>query len=203
MLSPDGMIAGSKVIGTSGRADTVIRSAVANARSPQDLATRLISQSPEGGFGVVHADNPRSLATVLSLKAEWTSPHGVVMTGKTVPFSIPVGIDFLPYQTFRQYLSASGERRYPIIVGSGVNTWTYDIGLPDGYSLDSVPPASKVENSAGLYTATYEASEDRMRVSRRLTINKDIYEPDEYPALQALLYALIDDARSSAFVTRR
>jgi hypothetical protein len=41
-----------------------------------------------------------------------------------------------------------------------------------------------------------------MRVTRRLVVARDIYSPEEYPAVQELLYGAIDNARTVALLAR-
>lgn len=201
-VAPDGTITGSGAIAMSARIDSVVRHAVANETSPLDLASRLAAQTPEGGFGHMRTSNPRNLAVPFEVRTEWTSPHGVVMKGNPVPFVIPTGVDFIPYPTFRQYLSANGTRRYPLIIGAEQSTWTYEARLPEGFAAASMPPVANLSNEAGSYTASYEPVPGGLRVTRKLTIAKDVYGPQEYPALQSLLYGLIDDARSSVLLTQ-
>ncbi|WP_210492797.1 DUF3857 domain-containing protein [Microvirga antarctica] len=201
-LAADGTLTGHTRIGMAARVDTSMRRAVADARSPEDLASRLIALTPEGGFGGMRTPDPRQIDRPFAVEGEWTSPHGVVMTGETPAFAVPVGLDFLPYTTFRQYLAADGQRRYPIIIGAAESTWTTDLTFPQGASALSVPPAIALTNAAGSYAASYASTDAGLRVRRHLIINKDVYAADEYPELQALLYAFIDDARSPLLMTK-
>jgi hypothetical protein len=202
-IQPDGTVKGSNRITVSGRADTNVRQTVGSETSSQALADRILTQTPEGGFGTIRAGNPRNLAAPFAIEGEWASPHGIVMSQPVVPFEVPIGIDLTPYTVFRQYLTPSGTRHYPLLIGAVEASWTYNIDLPDGCSLKTPPPAAFLNNAAGSFSANYEPTGTGMRVTRRLTIAKDVFAPEEYPAVQELLYGMIDSARTMAFMKKQ
>lgn len=195
-IDPSGTVTGNTTLNAAPRPETALRRAVATGGSPQALATRLLAPTPEGGFGSIHASNPRDLSQPLRLTGNWTSPHGVVPAGSTVYMTIPLGIDMTPSGDLRAYLAATGSRHYPVMIGARDHRWTYRISLPAGARVVHLPPDTTVRTAAGEATARYAADGQGVTVARQLVLPHDVYMPEDYPALQTLLYAHIDAQRA-------
>ena len=79
----------------------------------------------------------------------------------------------------------------------------YEIALPDGYGVERLPEGRRRSNAAGSYTSAYgRGAEGRIVVERRLQLAKDVYQPDEYPALRELLYDFDHDFRATIVLER-
>jgi len=201
-IDADGTIEGSASWTLSANVDASIRATLANASSRSDLMERLLLSTPEGGFGSFEASDPRDLATPLAVTAHWRSPHGVTLREPETAIAVPDGPDMEPVWRLRRYLSADGVRRTPMLVGATDLSWTTSIALPPGITAARLPADVVLSTAAGHYTARYERDDRTVRVSRNLVIDRNVFAPGEYPELQRLLYAALDDARSTLTLSR-
>ncbi|CAH2604152.1 conserved exported protein of unknown function [Rhodovastum atsumiense] len=201
-IDDEGNIDGSAGYVLSPNVDTGFRSWLANASSPRDLAERLLLGTPEGGFGSLQASDPRDLGTPLAVTATWRSPHGVTFRDGAAAITIPAGPDIKPVYGLRRYLSASGSRHTPMLVGATDLSWTTTISLPAGLTATTLPAPVTVRTPAGHYTARYERAGAQVLVQRNLVIAQDVFQPAEYPDLERLLYAALDDARATMTLAR-
>jgi transglutaminase-like putative cysteine protease len=201
-IDGDGTVAGEASWTMSANVDADIRTTLANASSPGDLMERLLLGTPEGGFGSFKASDPRDLATPLAVSATWRSPHGVTLRGGEAAITVPGGPDLEPAHRLRRYLSADGTRRTPMLVGAIELSWTTTISLPPGIVATRLPAEVDLRTGAGRYTARYRHAGAAVLVSRTLVIDHDVFQPGEYPELERLLYAALDDARGTLTLSR-
>ena len=201
-IDAEGNIEGRAKWTMSTNVDAGIRATLASASSPSDLMDRLLLGTPEGGFGSFKASDPRDLATPLTVSATWRSPRGVTLRDNEAAIAVPGGPDLKPAYRLRRYLSADGARRTPMLVGASELSWTTTISLPAGIAATRLPSDVDVATGAGRYTASYRHEAAAMRVSRTLVIDRDVFQPTEYPELERLLYAALDDARSTLTLAR-
>jgi transglutaminase-like putative cysteine protease len=195
-IAADGTVSGANTMTASPRLEAPLRRAVATAGPPEALGSRLLAPTPEGGFGSLHASDPRDLSTSLKLSGRWNSPHGVVRAAPSTYMTVPLGIDMTPSGDMRAYLAREGRRRFPLMIGARDYTWIYRIRLPAGAVVEHLPADVDVATPAGQVTARHVAEADGITVTRRLRIAHDIYAADAYPAIEALLYAYIDAQRA-------
>jgi transglutaminase-like putative cysteine protease len=201
-MLPDGTLQGEAHMHLSASLDSGMRSAVANAATSRDLVDRLLAYDPEGGSGALTTSNPRDLAHPFDISATWTSPHGVTFQGPHAYMTVPAGIDVESPARLRQYLSPSGKRRHGLLANSGDYRWTTSITLPATVSVISLPPDIDFSNAAGSYAVNYTRTANVIGIERHLVIARNVYEPSEYPDLEALLYQPIDDARAAIVLDR-
>jgi hypothetical protein len=201
-IDADGDIAGAAGWTMSANVDASIRATLASASSPSDLMDRLLLGTPEGGFGSFRTSDPRDLATPLAVSATWRSPHGVTLRGTETAIEVPAGPDLEPLSRLRRFFSADGIRRTPMLVGARDLGWTTTISLAPGIAATRLPADVDVRTQAGRYTARYRHEGANVEVSRSLVIDRDVFQPAEYPELERLLYAALDDARSTLTLTR-
>jgi hypothetical protein len=108
-----------------------------------------------------------------------------------------VGIDFEQIGAMlRPYLSEEGPRRHAVLVGAMDLGWRYAIHLPASFSLIRAPPDVTFSNAAGRYTAHYVRDDWGLTVTRELAVGRDVFPAEDYPALEALFFAALDDARA-------
>ena len=201
-LLADGTLDGTAHIALSANLDSAMRTAVANAPTPRDFADRLLASTPEGGTGELSTTNPRDLARPFAIDAAWHSPHGIVFQGRVAFMTMPVGVDVDAPARFRRSVSPSGARHHALLADSGDYRWTSTLEVPAGTSVMTLPADVAFSNRTGSYSAVYERRPGGIHVERHLVIDRDMYEAGEYPELEALLFACIDDARASLVIER-
>ena len=89
-----------------------------------------------------------------------------------------------------------------MLVGAKELSWTTTIALPPGLAATRLPEDVDCATRAGRYTARYRHVAAAVQVSRTLVIDHDVFQPAEYPGLERLIYAALDDARSTLMLAR-
>ena len=201
-IDPEGNIDGSASWSLSPNMDANFRAYLANASSPRDLMERLLLSTPEGGFGQFRSSDPRDLATPLAVAAKWHSPRGVTFRDADAAITVPNGPDMEPAYRLRRFLSADGTRRTPMLVGAMDLRWSTTIDLPPGLAATRLPADIDLQTPAGCYTARYVREGAAVHVARNLVIDRDVFQPAEYPNLERLVYAALDDARGTLTLSR-
>ena len=201
-IDADGNIEGHARWTLSPNVDTNLRSYLANSSSPHELLERVLLNTPEGGFGNFTASDPRDLATPLSLSATWHSPRGVTLRDADAAITVPTGPDVEPVTHLRRYLSPDSARRTPVAVGATDLGWTTSITLAPGIAATRLPSDVDLRTAAGRYTAHYRRDGGDVQVTRNLVIDRDVFQPGEYPELERLIYAALDDSRSTLTLAR-
>ncbi|HEY0420783.1 MAG TPA: DUF3858 domain-containing protein, partial [Acetobacteraceae bacterium] len=202
LLSPDGSIEGEARLRMSPNLDGRLRAAVSGASSMRDLAERLLSGTAEGGFGDVAAGNPRDLEQPFGATITWRSPLGVTFQGTEAFLRVPAGPDIEPPARLRSKLSPSGTRRTPILADAGEYVWDTTIATASGLSIIRLPDDVTLQTSVGRYTARYRREAEGIRVLRQLVVEHDVVQPADYPELERLLLAPIEDSRTVLVVAR-
>jgi transglutaminase-like putative cysteine protease len=203
-IGADGTVTGSAGYAMDADIEAGAREDVAAARSPRELAERMLSATPEGGAGDIAASDPKDLARPFRVESVWLSPHGVTLQGNEAYFSTPVGIDFEQVTTMlRPYVAADGPRRHAVLAAAADLGWRYAIHLPEGFALARLPPERTLSNAAGSYESRYErGAGGDVVVTRHLVVDRDVYPAEEYADLRALFYAALDDSRGVFVLTR-
>jgi transglutaminase-like putative cysteine protease len=195
VIAADGRIDGSATIRPSANLESAARAAMAGAADATELADGLLGSTPEGGFGEIWAGNPRDLSQPFVLRATWHSPHGVTFDGQEALLPVPTGLDFDPPAHLRALLS-DRPRQHPLVAAPRDEQWTSTIAVPPGFAVTRLPENVALRNDAGFYAATYERTGRDVRVVRRLVLARPVYPPEQYAALEALIYAALTDARA-------
>jgi Domain of Unknown Function with PDB structure (DUF3857)/Transglutaminase-like superfamily len=202
-IKVDGTIDGEASYRMDPAIEAGAREDIADAATPRELAERMLAATPEGGAGELAASDPKDLAVPLHLRAHWSSPHGVTLQGGMAFFTTPVGIDFEQVGAMlRPYVSDDQPRRHSVLVGAMDLGWRYAIHLPDGYALLRTPPDVSFANDAGRYTAHYARDDAGLTVTRELVVSRDVFPANDYPALEALFFTALDDARAVMVMAR-
>lgn len=191
-ISENGDIEGTAVIKVTGRTNASSRSLFSGTVNKL-LAKRSLEQS-EGGLGDIETSDPHDLEHDMLIKANWHSPQAVNLENESY-FNIPIGIDFKNPGSVRSLIQQD-KRKYPTMIGAGTIHWNTVITLPRHFSVTHIPKNRRFKNLAGRYFSQYKLRHGKLYVSRTFVINKDVFAPDEYLALKALLYQPIKDARS-------
>jgi hypothetical protein len=197
-VAADGTLAGHAAIAMSAYSEAGFRSAVATAISPDDLGEQLLRATPEGGFGRYTTSSPRDLTKPFAITADWASRHGTGACCGKASLPVPLGLDIARPASLRQYLTRDGERRHPELAAAKDLNWVMTIHLPTGEKLVDLPTDLMLDNDAGFYHAHYTATEDGLQVQRRLVVRESVHPPQQVPAVEALIYAALDDVRAMA-----
>ncbi len=198
-LDPDGTVIGRAEFEMSPSAEPAIRQALADAASPASLAAQFLRATPEAGFGTLTGSDPRDLSQQLRLKAEWTSPHAVTAQDGMLLLRVPAGPDLARPAQLNGVLRRSGTapRRHPAFLAARDWGWSSVIDLPPGRFVAQLPDDVAVSNQVGSYHAHYVAGLDQIKVERRLVIQTNVIAPEDFAALEAVLYAAQVDARAA------
>ena len=197
-VTPDGTLEGHATIVMSAFSESGFRSAVATAISPEDLGEQVLRATPEGGFGRYTTSPPRDLTQPFTITADWRSRHGTAPCCGKASLPIPLGLDIARPASLRQYLTRDGERRHPELAAAKDLNWLQAIHLPAGAKLVDLPTDLMLDNAAGFYHAHYSTTPDGFQVERRLVVRESVHPPEDVAALEALLYAALDDVRATA-----
>ncbi len=192
----DGTIEASAAMTMSAFIESSLRGAVAGASSTTDLADQVLRNTPEGGFGDFVTSSPRDLSKPFTVHAAWRSPHGVPTGSGTVAMQVPAGLDITRPALQRVYLTRDGERQAPVMVGAKEVTWNTLMILPTEMHAAALPKDVSVVNQAGSYSARYRQEAGGVRIERRFVIDHTVYQPRDVTALEAVIYAALDDARA-------
>jgi transglutaminase-like putative cysteine protease len=194
-LAADGTITGHATLALSPGIDSASRRMMAHALSPQELAQRLLDDTPEGGFGSITSSNPRDLDTKFTMTADWQSPHAIALRDDAGYAALPAGIDLEQPASLRGLLSPQHAPTHDFTAGALDFTWHITLRLPAGVALTRVPEDINLSNKAGRYTAIYRKLDDRIEVTRHLIVAKDVFSPQDYAAFDALIEQPLADAR--------
>ncbi len=204
-LDVSGTITGHADFEMSPTAEAYVRGLIAEASSLEQLAGQAIAATPEGGAGIYVASNPRDLSQPLQLSADWTSPRVLNRLGDAMTLQVPQGVGPLAMSGLRDLLrqTASGPRRTPAWVGARDYRWDVALAVPDGWHIARLPRDVVFDNDIGRYEAHYRAEGQTIHVHRHLIVRRNVVTPDEYPALEALAFAPLEDTRGLVFLMAR
>ncbi len=195
VIGPDGIVSGHSVLDFEGRTSGRLRRTLALAAAPDQAADNLLHAGALGGHGELQTTDPTNLDVPLHCEGEWTSDIPIEVSPQ-IHFMTPVGIDLVNPQLLRAFLS-SEERRYPILIAALEITWDFELQLPAGYRLDTLPRGRSVQNRAGRFESSYRAaSESRVIVRRTLRIEQDRFLAEHYADLRAILRAAVIDMQT-------
>lgn len=198
-LDRAGTLTGAAQFDLSPSAEPLVRQVIAGAASPEALAAQFIGATAEAGFGTLATSDPRDLAQPLWLRADWTSPHATTEQDGMVLLRVPAGPDLARTTQLGSLLRRTGSipRRASAFVAPRDLGWESVVDLPAGMTVTALPDDVDVANRVGLYHASYTAEAGRIKVERRLVIHHSVVAPDDFPALEAVLYAAQIDARAA------
>ena len=196
VIEPDGSVSGVANLSMTGNIESMMRALVVQSFSTRDLAERLLTNTPEGGFGSFSTSGPRDLDTPFTMVGTWRSPHAVATGSRSIFMTVPVGLDVNPPSRLRQFLSPEGQRQHAMIIAASQSEWRTTVSFPAGVSVLRLPDDVSLSNGAGSYVAHYARDGRDVVADRRLTINRDVFQAASCGDLEALLYAPLSDARA-------
>lgn len=90
-------------------------------------------------------------------------------------------------------------RNHPVSLDSSSFTETATFNLPEGFTVDEVPAAVKLETTFGKYTADYEVKDGKLIFKREMITNRTLVPTKEYNSVRDF-YSKIRDAEQSPVV---
>ncbi len=80
---------------------------------------------------------------------------------------------------------SDGKRVHSVLLNASAYSESIKVKLPDGFVVDELPEASKIETSFGKYNVTYEVKDGFLLFNRALTINKTEVAADKYDTIKS------------------
>jgi hypothetical protein len=97
------------------------------------------------------------------------------------------------------------KREYPVEMPYPIKeNYLFTLQLPDGYAVESLPSDSKVElpEGAASFTYTFTNKGNQVQASMRMSIDKTVFMPEEYPYLKQF-YDLIVAKQAEQIVLKK
>ncbi len=146
----------------------------------------LLSRFAEGGSGSLEVAPPDDPNRPFVITAKWTSPS-LAPPGPTLTLGhVPTGFSLVPLGQLRAF-AAPEKRRFPVSFGAFAADYQKTLKFPEGYRAKLLPKDVSLENAAGSVEARFVSKENGLGVRLSLVVKKDVYSPEEYPALRELL----------------
>jgi hypothetical protein len=101
------------------------------------------------------------------------------------------------------WLALTGtSRKHPVVLSSHSYTETVRVKLPEGFDVDEMPDAVKLEASFGSYASTYEVKDGQLVFTRSLIQKAATIPADQYATVRTF-YERIRAAEASPVVLAR
>jgi hypothetical protein len=75
-------------------------------------------------------------------------------------------------------------RKHPVVLDSNAYTETVRVKLPDGFDVDELPDALKLDTAFGNYAASYEVKEGHLVFTRKLTLHATTIPVEQYSTVR-------------------
>ncbi len=192
LLDASGTLSGKGTMRLFGYVDAQMRTILASIPkvSYPQVAQALLGQFGEGGSGTFETSPLEDLDAPLVVTAEWKSPGAAVPGERLSLGHVPTGFSLVPLGQLRTY-AAPESRRFPVSMGAFATRYQKTIRYPEGYRPALLPQGVSLENPAGSVRASFEDRGDAIEAVIELVVAKDVYPPEEYPALKKLLEAAV------------
>jgi hypothetical protein len=76
-------------------------------------------------------------------------------------------------------------RKYPVVLESEAFSETVRFKLPEGFDVDELPDAVKIDSDFGSYAASYEVKDGQLLYTRKLVQRAGVIPPEKYPDVRA------------------
>lgn len=192
-LSPDGKITGTLTTYSKGYAALERRQKIAAAGSADNYVQSLAERLTNIKVGNYKIDNIDSLDEYLIETYEVTM-NSFDKPGLDKFFYNPYFLDRTTKNPFNL-----NERNYPVDLGAGVDRRvSITLTLPADYVFAEVPKNSAVglPGNGGRYQTSATIDKNELTFSSLFTLNKPVYQPDEYLFLKALYSQVIQQQKT-------
>jgi len=189
-IRPDGSLQETLELKARGADALGIRSVLKNIEDKErqqvlaSLAYQVVSSAHPPTVQAVTVGSLQDLSEPVSLGLKFEAKNFATVAGDLTLFSMP--IDVLDY--LKPVLSQTSPRQYPFVLGNTVDqSEHFEMTIPPGYKLRTLPKGNKVVNAAGSYQASFSQVKNRLIFTSTLTLNKLEYDPKEFEGLKAMV----------------
>ncbi len=192
-LNDKGDMQGSETITATGDSTMALRYRFKHAGSAAGFANSWLANTAYVGYGKLAPTNLKDLAKPLLLQGQWESPSALHM-GKTVYAILPLGLDLIKPEHLSRFISF-GKRRFPVVIGAKLQEHNITFTLPQDYHFIRTPKSDSFRNAAGEFVVRVTTKDHLLHVFNYIRIARDIYSPEEYPLLKALVSRYVQASR--------
>jgi hypothetical protein len=132
-----------------------------------------------------------------TLDLSFSAPgYGQLMQGRLLifkPFALS-RVDFLP--------PSEPSRKNPVLLQTSAFSETVHVKLPEGFKLDELPEAMRLESAFGTYQTTVQGKGGELVVSRRLVVKRSTVPADQYGAVHDFFQKVRAAEASPVVLTR-
>ena len=162
-----------------------------------------------GGTGTFFPGDPTVLDKPFQVDAEWSTPD-FAKVGSHLSFPVPPGPFLVPSLaatpnpiSYLAEVAGPESRKRSVETYLGGLSWTSTIHIPSDYKAVFLPSNQDVHNAAGRFSYEIRYDNDVLLVHYDLKLNRVVYNPQQYPALRALLLADLSDQKSPLIFARK
>ena len=198
-LSADGAISGKinqKAYGQSASMERGRMSELSAAEYKSSLE-RWLTTRVKGGILTKAVPNDKKNESEFDLDLEFNAPvYAQLMQGRLMMFK-PAMVGRLD-----QFSPVEGKRITPILIDSSSYSETIKVKLPDGFVVDELPDADKIETAYGKYSSKFEVSGGFLLFSRSLVLNRMVVPPSGYEDVRKF-FGVVRNAEQTPVVLLR
>ena len=187
VLSPDGTIEATMEENSIGQAAAAMR-AEFRLGSPSDFVKRIerwISRTVPGASITKVDPIQKPGEDAFTLRAEFEGRrYAQIMNNRLMVFKPAI----VGRRTGFSFNETS--RKYPIVIGSDQATDTFRIKLPEGFKVDELPDAAKMETSFGSYSFSFEVANGMLVFTRKISMRSTVIPSDQYSEVRSFFQRL-------------
>lgn len=180
-LSPEGAISGTineKSIGQSASGERA-RLHILSAADYNKMIEGWISRGVSGARATKITPKDDTQNGKFDLNVEFdANAYAQVMQGHLMVFK-PAVIGRLERLSFSE-----GRRQHPFVIDANTYSENVKIKIPDGFAVDEIPEAAKLETPFGKYSATYEVKDNYVLFTRSLKLNRTTIPAERYDSVR-------------------
>jgi hypothetical protein len=196
VLSADGSLNAKVTERTAGQSAVDERRAFRDLSKPDylKLIERWITRSVSGSSVAKVEPTDNSIEGRFALNVEFSAGrYAQLMQGRLLVFK-PTIIDR------REFLVLSDKtRKHPVVLDSHAYTESVRVKLPEGFVVDEIPEATKMEAAFGSYSTTYEVKDGTLHFTRNLVVRNTTIPVSDYDKVKRF-FSMIYAAEQSPIV---
>lgn len=181
-LGPAGEITGKLNEKTLGQSAVAERARLRRLSAAQynTMIESWISRGATGAKSTKITPQDNHQAGDFNLDVEFTAnSYAQIMQGKLMVFK-PAIIGRLEQLSFTE-----GTRLHPYLIEATTYSETVKIKLPQGFDVDEIPSATKIETEFGKYNANYVVNGDVLTFTRSLKLNRSTIPANKYETVRS------------------